>query len=102
MKYSKLLKKLGTATLAGFSIVQLLAMSSISPAHAAYFCQCVEYAKAASGIPSSTAVGNAKDMINSLPNLGFTRVNPQVGAVAVMQPSFPGLNAGGQIKFTVT
>jgi CHAP domain len=96
MKHFQLLKQSFAATLAGISIAQLLAMSSISPAHAAYFCQCVEYAKAASGIPSSTAVGNAKDMIYSLPNLGFNRVNAQVGAVAVMQTSFPGLTEGGK------
>jgi hypothetical protein len=96
MKHFKFLRKFGTAAFAGLSIAQLLAMSSISPAHAAYFCQCVEYAKAAAGISSSTAVGNAKDMIYSLPNLGFSRVNAQVGSVAVMQTSFPGLTEGGK------
>jgi hypothetical protein len=62
-----------------------------SPAQAADFCQCVEYVKRRFGI--TVAVGNAKDMIYSLPNLGFRRVSsPQNGAVVIMQPSFPGAN----------
>jgi hypothetical protein len=60
-----------------------------SPAQAADFCQCVEYVKRRFGI--TVAVGHAKDMIYSLPNLGFRKVSsPQNGAVVIMQPSFPG------------
>jgi surface antigen len=60
-----------------------------SPSEAVSTCQCVGYVKNRFGI--TVAVGNAKDMIHSLPRLGFTRVsNPQVGAVVIMQPSFRG------------
>jgi surface antigen len=63
--------------------------SSPSLAQSAEFCQCVGYVKNRFGLQG--AVGNAKDMIYSLPNLGFRQVSsPQVGAVVVMQPSFSG------------
>ena len=62
---------------------------SAAPAQAADYCQCVDYVKRRFGITS--AVGNAKDMIYSLPNLGFRQVSsPQNGAIVIMQPSFPG------------
>ncbi len=60
-----------------------------SASYANQYCQCVGYVKNALGI--SQAMGNAKDMIYSLPKHGFRRVNnPTPGAVVVMQPSFPG------------
>lgn len=55
-------------------------------------CTCVEYIKAYYGITES--VGNAKDIGTWLLNHGFVQVTtPRVGAVAVMQPGFPGANA---------
>jgi len=69
--------------------IAVLSQLFASPSHAANFCQCVGYVKNRFGI--TVAVGNAKDMIHSLPRLGFTRVNsPQAGAVVIMQPSFRG------------
>ncbi|MEA5489646.1 MULTISPECIES: CHAP domain-containing protein [Pseudanabaena] len=63
-----------------------------SPSEAASTCQCVGYVKNRFGI--TAAVGNAKDMIHSLPRHGFTRVNsPQPGAVVIMQPTFRGAHA---------
>ena len=60
-----------------------------SPSEAASTCECVGYVKNRFGITAS--VGNAKDMIYSLPRHGFTRIsNPQPGAVVIMQPSFRG------------
>jgi len=61
---------------------------TVAPGQAADYCQCVEYVKRQFGLQG--AVGNAKDMIYSLPNLGFGRTTPQVGAIVIMQPSFPG------------
>jgi hypothetical protein len=52
-------------------------------------CQCVGYVKNRFGI--SKAMGNAKDMVRSLPGEGFSQVStPTPGAVVVMQPSFSG------------
>ena len=68
-----------------------IALSQVfaSPSEAASYCQCVGFVKNRFGI--TAAVGNAKDMIYSLPKLGFTRVSsPQHGAVVIMQPSFRG------------
>jgi surface antigen len=85
-----------------------------SPAQAADFCQCVEYVKRRFGLQG--AVGNAKDMIYSLPKLGFRQISsPQNGAVVIMQPSFPGADktyghvgvvesiqtSGSQVRITV-
>ncbi len=53
------------------------------------YCQCVGYVKNALGI--TQAMGNAKDMIYSLPKKGFRQVStPTPGAIVVMQPNFPG------------
>jgi surface antigen len=68
-----------------------VALSQIfaSPSEAASTCECVGYVKNRFGI--TAAVGDAKDMIHSLPRHGFTRVNsPQPGAVVIMQPTFRG------------
>lgn len=86
MKYSQL----SILVLLISIVFPVLTTIGILPANAAYYCQCVDYAKQVSGIPGGVAVGNAKDMIYSLPNLGFTRVGAQVGAIVIMQPSFPG------------
>lgn len=52
-------------------------------------CTCVDYVKAYFGITES--IGQAKNMGAWLINHGFKQVSsPQVGAVAVMQPGFPG------------
>ncbi|MBW4496412.1 MAG: CHAP domain-containing protein [Oscillatoria princeps RMCB-10] len=100
-------KRLIAAVAAGYKKQLLLAGSSValaigslpvipltpspSLAQSAGFCQCVGYVKNRFGLQG--AVGNAKDMIYSLPNLGFRRISgPQQGAIAVMQPSFPGAN----------
>jgi surface antigen len=74
----------------GLSAITLASSLLVAPpSQAADYCQCVEYVKRTFGITS--AVGNAKDMIYSLPNLGFNRISsPQPGAVMVMQPSYRG------------
>jgi len=86
-------KKTAVSTMLSLAaaIPSSVALSQVfaSPSEAASFCQCVGYVKNRFGI--TAAVGNAKDMIYSLPNHGFTRVsNPQPGAVVIMQPSFRG------------
>src|SRR5512136_887127 len=82
---------------AGSSVALALGSLPIIPltpsptlAQSAGFCQCVDYVKNRFGLQG--AVGDAKNMIYSLPNLGFRQVSgPQSGAIVVMQPSFPGL-----------
>jgi len=60
-------------------------------AQAASDCSCVGYVKAYLGIPSNEAVGNASNMWIWLENHGFQRLSgPQLGSIAVMQPTFPG------------
>ncbi len=86
-------KKTAVSTMLSLAaaIPSSVALSQVfaSPSEAASFCQCVGYVKNRFGI--TAAVGNAKDMIHSLPRHGFTRVNsPQPGAVVIMQPSFRG------------
>ncbi len=75
-----------------FGACNIIALEALVPNVAraeSHYCQCVEYVKNRFGI--TQAVGNAKDMIYSLPNLGFRQVSrPEVGAVVIMQPSFPG------------
>jgi surface antigen len=73
----------------------LILVISLLPAHqsvkAASACSCVGYVKAYLGIPSSEAVGNGKDMWKWLEAHGFQKLSgPQLGAVAVMQTTFPG------------
>jgi Bacterial SH3 domain len=75
-----------------FLALQSLVLSNATPAQAAYYCQCVDFVKQKVGIPASEAVGNAKDMGSYLASHGFTRVNAQPGAIAVMGTSFPGSN----------
>lgn len=54
-------------------------------------CSCVEFVKGAYGIFNAT--GDAKNMGAWLLNHGFSKVSsPRPGAVAVMQPTFPGAN----------
>ncbi|MFN5857253.1 MAG: CHAP domain-containing protein [Pseudanabaenaceae cyanobacterium] len=56
---------------------------------AGQFCQCVRYVKNVLGI--SQPMGNAKDMIYSLPQHGFCQVSdPQSGDIVVMDSTFPG------------
>jgi len=65
--------------------------TTVSASYADQYCQCVGYVKNALGIRQ--AMGNAKDMIYSLPKQGFRQVSsPTPGAVVVMQTSFPGSN----------
>jgi surface antigen len=59
-----------------------------APGHASNYCQCVEYVKRKFNLQGP--VGNAKDMINSLPKRGFKQTTVQAGAIVIMQPSFPG------------
>ena len=81
------LLSLAAAVPSSVALSQLFA----SPSEAASTCECVGYVKNRFGI--TVAVGHAKDMIYSLPNLGFTRVsNPQPGAVVIMQTTFRGAN----------
>jgi surface antigen len=80
-----------SAIIAASIILPIISSATYAPkaARAESNCQCVEYVKNRFGI--TVAVGNAKDMIYSLPKLGFTKIDqPQVGAVVVMQDSFPG------------
>ena len=92
-KIKPFFKKTAVSTMLSLAaaIPSSVALSQIfaSPSHAANLCECVAYVKNRFGI--TVAVGHAKDMIHSLPRLGFTRVNsPQAGAVVIMQPSFRG------------
>jgi surface antigen len=57
---------------------------------AASSCQCVEFVKQYSGI--DVPVGNAKDMVNSLPRLGFRPSSSKAKSIVVFQPTFPGVN----------
>jgi surface antigen len=76
-----------TLTLAGLST-----FTNPSASYANQFCQCVGYVKNVFGIRQ--AVGNAKDMVRSLPRLGFRQVSdPQKGDVVVMSNSFPGADS---------
>lgn|GEM_PF-573749 len=95
-KIKPFFKKTAVSTMLSLAaaIPSSVALSQIfaSPSHAANLCECVAYVKNRFGI--TVAVGNAKDMIHSLPRLGFTRVNsPDAGAVVIMQPSFRGSHA---------
>jgi surface antigen len=82
-------KLLLAGSLTGLSFAATLSMAA--PSQASTFCQCVGYVKNVFGI--NRPVGNAKDMIYSLPRHGFRQISqPQPGAVVIMQPSFPGAN----------
>jgi surface antigen len=72
------------------TIILLLSLfSAVVPAKAAGWCSCVSYVKNHFGIPES--VGNAYQMGTWLSTHGFVRIyTPEVGAIAVMQPGFPG------------
>ncbi|OIP73948.1 MAG: hypothetical protein AUK48_09755 [Oscillatoriales cyanobacterium CG2_30_44_21] len=79
------------ATSLTLSISIVSALTAVSDSYANQYCQCVGYVKNALGIRQ--AMGNAKDMIYSLPRQGFRQVtDPTPGAVVVMQTSFPGAN----------
>jgi surface antigen len=81
-----------TATALTLSLVGLSSFTNPSASYANKFCQCVGYVKNVFGIRQ--AVGNAKDMIHSLPRLGFRQVSdPQKGDVVVMSNSFPGADS---------
>jgi surface antigen len=83
-----IMKRLFTSSLTAMTI-GLTGSLTAAPANAAEFCQCVIYVKNRLGI--SVAMGDAKNMIYSLPNQGFRQTpEPVVGSVVVMQPSFPG------------
>lgn len=89
-----IMNKLFTSAVAATAVLlPTLTASLVAPsptlAQNAGFCQCVGYVKNRFGLQG--AVGDAKNMIYSLPNLGFRQVSgPQSGAIAVMQPSFSG------------
>ncbi|MEI6429281.1 MAG: CHAP domain-containing protein [Pseudanabaena sp. ELA607] len=76
------------ATSLTVTVASVAVFSNNSSAYANQYCQCVGYVKNVLRI--SQPMGNAKDMINSLPKYGFRRTSPTPGAVVVMQPSFPG------------
>ena len=64
-------------------------LTAPSASYADQYCQCVGYVKNVLGI--SQAMGNAKDMIYSLPKKGFRQISsPTPGAIVIMQPNFPG------------
>lgn len=74
-------------------IVVLLLLTITTPklVSAESGCTCVQYIKNSFGITETT--GNAYQMGTWLLNHGFAQISsPQVGALAVMQPSFPGAN----------
>ena len=63
-----------------------------SASYANSFCQCVGYVKNVYGI--TKPMGNAKDMVNSLPKNGFQKVSdPRSGDVVVMGNTFPGADS---------
>ncbi|WP_055077630.1 CHAP domain-containing protein [Pseudanabaena sp. 'Roaring Creek'] len=77
------------ATSLSLAVTSLSSLAIPSASYADQYCQCVGYVKNVLGI--SQAMGNAKDMIYSLPKKGFHEVRtPVPGAIVVMQPSFPG------------
>lgn len=70
-------------------ILLLSIFSPPVPAKAAVSCSCVNYIKSYFGV--TEPIGNAYQVGTWLLNHGFVRVSgPQLGAVAVMQPGFPG------------
>lgn len=76
-------------TISALALTTITVTAIPSASQANSFCQCVGYVKNALGIRQ--AMGNAKDMIFSLPKQGFRRVNdPRKGDVVVMNNSFPG------------
>ncbi len=84
-------KHLITSSLA-IAITGTAFLTSPSASHADSFCQCVGYVKNVYGI--TKAMGNAKDMIYSLPKTGFRQVSdPRSGDVVVMGSSFPGADS---------
>lgn len=86
-----MIKQLATASLT-LTLTSLTLFTSTSASYANSFCQCVGYVKQALGIRQ--AMGNAKDMIYSLPKQGFRAVSdPQKGDVVVMGSSFPGADS---------
>lgn len=77
----------------GLLMVMLILLSimlpQVQPAMAAKWCDCVEYVKAKIG--TKDAVGHAKDMGSWLKRKNWRESStPTVGAIVVMQPSFPG------------
>ncbi|HAX78219.1 MAG TPA: amidase [Cyanobacteria bacterium UBA11372] len=74
-------------SLATVSTVTATRLVNPKPAVAAQFCQCVAYVANRYGI---NIPANAKDVGPVLARNGFRQVGPTVGAVVVMQPSFPG------------
>lgn len=80
------------ATPLTLAITSISAFTTHSASYADQYCQCVGYVKNALGI--NQAMGNAKDMIYSLPKHGFHQIStPTSGAVVVMQTSFPGADS---------
>lgn len=100
MKKQYLLKKLGTIVLVAFLFATFTSSMPVSAANApATTCSCVQYIKNTYGI--TQPVGNAKDMGTWLLAHGYKLVsNPVKGAIAVMQPTFPGANTTyGHVSF---
>lgn len=88
---NNILNKFTSATLT-LTLAGLSTFTNPSASYANQFCQCVGYVKNVFGIRQ--AVGNAKDMIHSLPRHGFRQVSdPQKGDVVVMGNSFPGADS---------
>ncbi len=88
------------------TIILMLLLSIMVPqvqaAKAAKECSCVAYVKAKIG--TSAAVGNAKDMGSWLKRNGWRESStPSVGAIAVLQPSFPGSDpSDGHVGFVAS
>src|SRR4028118_374356 len=94
MSTKRLASAVVAASISSFSLggLGVSLFFSAAPAQATDYCQCVEYVKRRFGL--SGAVGNAKDMIYSLPKLGFRQISsPQNGAIVVMQPSVAGADS---------
>jgi surface antigen len=84
-----MLKPISNALFAMIIAASAIASILPQPVQAEQFCQCVRYVKNVLGI--SQPMGNAKDMINSLPQHGFRQVSdPQSGDIVVMDSAFPG------------
>ena len=84
-----MLKPISNALFVMIIVASAIASILPQPVQAEQFCQCVRYVKNVLGI--SQPMGNAKDMINSLPQHGFRQVSdPQSGDIVVMDSAFPG------------
>lgn len=86
--------KTGTLVIGSLGFIASLATSLnvfTKSANAAYWCQCTQYVRNRFALTNNFP--HAKDWDNGyLTNNGFVKTTPKVGAVVVMETSFPGAN----------